>query len=45
MASDLKSRLQNDLNEARKQRDKPRILVLSTALADVRNKEMDLGSD
>ena len=45
MASDLKSRLQNDLNEARKQRDKLRILVLSTALAEVRNKEIDLGSD
>ena len=45
MASDLKSRLQNDLNEARKQRDKLRILVLSTTLAEVRNKEIDLGSD
>ena len=45
MASDLKSRLQGDLNEARKQRDKFRILVLSTALAEVRNKEIDLGSD
>ena len=45
MASDLKGRLQEDLNEARKQRDKLRILVLSTALAEVRNKEIDLGSD
>lgn len=45
MASDLKGRLQKDLNEARKQRDKLRILVLSTALAEVRNKEIDLGSD
>ena len=45
MASDLKSRLRSDLNEARKQRDKPRILVLSTVLSDVRNKEIEDGAE
>lgn len=41
MASPLKSRLQADLNAARKQRDKLRTLVLSTLLADVRNREIE----
>ena len=45
MASDLKSRLQADLNQARKQRDKSRVLVLSTVLADVRYKEIDDGHE
>jgi uncharacterized protein YqeY len=43
VSSDLKSRLQTDLNDARKQRDKARTLVLSTALADVKNREIDYG--
>jgi uncharacterized protein len=41
VASDLKVRLQADLNQARKQRDKFRTLVLSTLLAEVRNREID----
>jgi uncharacterized protein YqeY len=41
--SELKSRLQNDLNAARKERDKQRTLVLSTALSEVRNREIDDG--
>ena len=45
MASQLKSRLQADLNQARKQRDKERTLVLSTILADLRYKEIDDGRD
>jgi uncharacterized protein YqeY len=40
---DLKSRIQTDLNEARKQRDKLRVLVLSTLLSEVRNREIDTG--
>jgi uncharacterized protein YqeY len=44
VSSDLKSRLQSDLNDARKQRDKARTLVLSTALADVKNREIELGA-
>lgn len=45
MASQLKSRLQADLNEARKQRDKERTLVLSTILADLRYKEIEDGRE
>ncbi len=43
MSSDLKGRIQADLNAARKQRDKERTLVLSTILADLRNKEIETG--
>jgi uncharacterized protein YqeY len=43
--SELRSRLQNDLNAARKERDKLRILVLSTALSEVRNREIEIGSE
>jgi uncharacterized protein YqeY len=42
VTSDLRSRLQADLNEARKQRDRARTLVLSTTLSDVKNREIDL---
>ena len=45
MASQLKSRLQADLNQSRKQRDKGRTLVLSTILADLRYKEIDDGQE
>ena len=45
MASDLKSRIQADLNRARKERDKLRTLVLSTALSEIRNKEIDEGGE
>lgn len=41
--SELKDRLQADLNEARKQRDKDTTLVLSTTLSEVRNREIDQG--
>lgn len=43
MSSDLKGRIQADLNEARKQRDKERTLVLSTILSDLKNRELDAG--
>lgn len=45
MPSELKSRIQADLNAARKDRDKLRTLVLSTALSEIRNKEIDDGGD
>lgn len=45
MASALKSRLQDDLKSARKGRDKLRTLVISTMLAEVRNKEIELGAE
>jgi uncharacterized protein YqeY len=45
VASDLKARLQADLNKARKDRDKDRTLVLSTLLSEIRNKEIDEGKE
>jgi uncharacterized protein len=45
VASDLKTRIQADVNTARKARDKLRVLVLSTVLSELRNKEIDLGED
>lgn len=45
MSSELKSRIQSDLNEARKLRDKDRTLVLSTMLSEIRNREIDGGGD
>jgi hypothetical protein len=45
VASQLKSRLQADLNQSRKQRDKERTLVLSTILADLRYREIDDGQE
>lgn len=45
MASELKERIQRDLNTSRKQRDKDRVLVLSTLLSEIRNKEIDGGND
>ncbi len=45
MPSELKTRLQNDLNAARKDRNKLRTLVLSTALSEVRNREIDDGAE
>ncbi len=43
MSTDLKSRIQADLVEARKARDKARVLVLSTIRSDIRNREIDSG--
>ncbi len=45
MASELKNRIQSDLNAARKERNKLRTLVLSTVLSEIRNKEIDTRSD
>lgn len=38
----LAARLQEDLNAARKSQDKPRVLLLGTILADIRNREIEL---
>jgi uncharacterized protein YqeY len=43
--SDLKLRIQGDLNSARKQRNKERTLVLSTVLSEIRNREIDTRVD
>lgn len=45
MASELKDRIQSDVNAARKARDKTRVLVLSTLLSEIRNKEIDGGGE
>ena len=45
MAEPLKTRLQSDLNLARKSRDRGRTLVLSTTLAELKNFEIDAGRD
>ena len=45
MASEIKNRVQTDLNEARRQRDKERTLVLSTLLSDLKNREIELGTE
>jgi len=37
----LQSRLQADLTAARKSQDKPRLLLLGTIIADVRNREIE----
>jgi uncharacterized protein YqeY len=41
----LKERLREDLNSARKLRDKLRTLVLGTLLSELKNREIDLGRD
>ena len=40
MSSELKSRIQSDLTAARRERDKQRLLVLSSLLSEIRNKEI-----
>ena len=44
METSLKDRLRWDLNAARRARDKVRTLVLSTTLAELRNREIETGS-
>lgn len=45
MSSTLKARLQADLNQARKARDRSRTLVLSTTLSEIRNREIEMGGE
>ncbi|MGH7467258.1 MAG: GatB/YqeY domain-containing protein [Longimicrobiales bacterium] len=45
MAETLKERLRTNLNDARRQRDKLRTLVLTTILSDLRNREIEQGHD
>lgn len=45
VATKLKDRIREDLNAARRQRDRDRARLLSTVLADIRNKEIDVGHD
>lgn len=43
VAPSLADRLRAAMNEARKQRDQARTLLLSTTLADIKNREIELG--
>jgi uncharacterized protein YqeY len=43
--STLKDRLQTELNQARKAREKLRTVLLSTTLSEIRNREIELGGD
>lgn len=44
MKSSLRDRLRSDLNDSRRGRDRERTLVLSTTLAEVRNREIETGA-
>lgn len=45
MADSLKEQLRTDLNNARKAREKLRTTVLSTFLSEIRNREIEIGSE
>ncbi len=45
MAGTLKDTIRDDLNAARRERDKLRTTVLTTFLAEIRNREIDLGRE
>lgn len=45
MTVSLKQRLQADLDDARRARDKPRTVLLSTTLSEVRNREIEVGTE
>jgi uncharacterized protein YqeY len=45
MADELKHRIREDLNEARRARDKLRTQLLTTILADLRYREIELGRE
>lgn len=45
MADTLKDTIRDDLNAARRERDKLRTMVLTTFLSEIRNKEIDLGHE
>jgi uncharacterized protein YqeY len=45
MADTLKDTIRDDLNAARRERDKLRTTVLTTFLSEIRNKEIDLGHE
>ena len=45
MAGTLKDTIREDLNTARRERDKLRTMVLTTFLSEIRNKEIDVGHE
>lgn len=45
MAENLKDRIRSDLNQARRDRDKLRTMVLTTTLSEIRNREIEVGHE
>lgn len=45
MADTLKDRLRDDLNSARRARDRDRTVVLTSTISDIRNREIELGRE
>lgn len=45
MAESLNDRIRADLNDARRSKDKLRTTVLTTALSEIRNREIELGRE
>ena len=45
MANSLKEKVRSDLNQARKDRDKHRTVLLTTILSDIKNREIELMRD
>ena len=45
MADTLKEKIRSQLNDARKERDKLRTVLLTTILSDIRNREIELGHE
>lgn len=45
MADTLKDRLRDDLNTARRARDRERTIVLTSTISEIRNREIELGRD
>jgi uncharacterized protein YqeY len=45
MGDTLKERIRSNLNDARRERDKLRTVVLTTILSDIRNREIELGRE
>lgn len=45
MGDTLKAKLQNDLNQARRDRDRDRLGLLSMTLSEVKNREIELGGE
>jgi hypothetical protein len=45
VASDLEKRIRTDLDQARRARERERIVLLSTTLSEIRNRRIDQGAD
>lgn len=45
MAESLKERLREDLNAARRERDRGRTILITTTLAEIRNREIEVGHE